>query len=54
MIARAWMDESYRAELAAQGIEVPARPDDLADDQLDLITVKDREYNNTAPQSCSC
>ncbi len=37
MIARAWLDEGYRASLLAEGIEVPVRPDDLADDQLDLL-----------------
>lgn len=50
MIARAWMDDGYRADLAAQGIEVPARPDDLTDDQLDLISMKDGEYKNPPPQ----
>lgn len=54
MIARAWMDDAYRAHLTAQGIEVPPRPEDLADDQLDLIAIKDAEYDNPAPQTCCC
>ena len=54
MIARAWLDDTYRAELASQGIEIPARPDDLADGQLDSIAVKDSEYNSPPPQTCSC
>jgi hypothetical protein len=33
MIARAWMDDVYRAELMASGMDVPPRPDDLVDDQ---------------------
>lgn len=37
MIARAWLDESYRAELVAQGVDVPARPDDLEDTELDAL-----------------
>jgi hypothetical protein len=37
MIAKAWMDESYRNVLAAQGLEVPPRPEDLDDEQLDLL-----------------
>ncbi|MFT3764353.1 MAG: hypothetical protein QM820_02340 [Minicystis sp.] len=36
-IARAWTDEGYRAELTAQGIDVPARPDDLEDAELDAL-----------------
>jgi hypothetical protein len=35
MIAKAWLDDGYRAALLAQGIEVPPRPDDLADEELD-------------------
>ena len=35
MIAKAWMDDSYRASLAAQGFEVPPRPNDLADEELE-------------------
>ena len=38
MIAKAWLDEGYRAELIAQGIDVPARPDDLEDAELDALT----------------
>ena len=34
MIAKAWLDDTYRASLIAQGIEVPPRPTDLADDEL--------------------
>lgn len=37
MIARAWLDDCYRAELAAQGVDVPARPDDLEDAELDAL-----------------
>lgn len=54
MIARAWMDDSYRADLLARGIEVPPRPDDLADEQLDLLAVRDSEYDSPAPQTCCC
>ena len=35
MIAKAWLDDGYRTSLLAQGIEVPARPDDIADEELD-------------------
>ena len=35
MIAKAWLDDSYRASLLAQGIKVPARPNDIADEELD-------------------
>lgn len=35
MIARAWLDDNYRAELAAKGIEVPARPNELDNEELD-------------------
>ena len=51
MIARAWMDDSYRATLVAQGIDVPPRPEDLADDQLDILA-DGREYDKPAPQCC--
>jgi hypothetical protein len=54
MIARAWLDDSYRAALVAQGLEVPPRPEDLADDQLNVLTADGREYDNPAPQSCCC
>ena len=35
MLAKAWLDDSYRASLIAQGVEVPPRPDDLKDEELD-------------------
>ena len=37
MIARAWLDDSFRASLTAQGIDVPPRPEDLGDEQLDVL-----------------
>jgi hypothetical protein len=37
MIAKAWLDDSYRASLLALGIEVPPRPSDLADEELDTL-----------------
>jgi hypothetical protein len=43
MIARAWLDESFRTSLIAQGIDVPSRADDLSDDELG-IPGEDREY----------
>jgi hypothetical protein len=54
MIARAWMDEAYRAELVANGIEVPPRPTDLIDDQLDVLANRqDGELLNSA-MPCTC
>jgi len=53
MIARAWLDDGYRASLTAQGIDVPARPDDLSDVQLDGL-VSAGEHDNPAPQCCCC
>lgn len=38
MIARAWLDDTYRTSLIAQGMDVPPRPQDLVDDQLDLLS----------------
>jgi hypothetical protein len=35
MIAKAWLDDGYRAMLITQGIDVPPRPNDLADEELD-------------------
>jgi hypothetical protein len=35
MIAKAWLDDGYRATLIAQGLDVPPRPNDLADEELD-------------------
>jgi hypothetical protein len=40
MIARAWLDDSFRAALIAQGIEVPPRPTDLADEELDTSATR--------------
>ncbi|APR78047.1 Hypothetical protein A7982_03394 [Minicystis rosea] len=37
MIAKAWLDEGYRASLVEKGIDVPARPDDLEDAELDAL-----------------
>jgi hypothetical protein len=51
MIARAWLDDGYRASLTAQGINVPERPDDLSDDQLDVL-VSAPEHDIPAPQCC--
>jgi hypothetical protein len=52
MIARAWLDDGFRASLAAQGIDVPPRPDDLGDDQLDVLAGV-REHEAPAP-ACTC
>lgn len=56
MIARAWMDDAYRSQLLAQGLEVPPRPEDLADEQLDLLAIQDRDGDGAvpAPQTCCC
>jgi hypothetical protein len=53
MIAKAWMDEAYHAELTARGLEVPPRPGDLGDDQLDLLTL-DREIGKANTDTCIC
>ena len=52
MIARAWLDDGYRAALAAQGIEVPPRPSDLADDQLNMLGANDEEQ--VSGSACVC
>ena len=52
MIARAWLDDGYRAALAAQGLEVPPRPSDLADDQLDRLAADDQEQ--VSGSACIC
>ena len=52
MIARAWLDDGYRAALAAQGVEVPPRPSDLADDQLDRLEADDQEQ--VSGSACIC
>lgn len=55
MIARAWLDDGYRASLTAQGIDVPARPDDLSDVQLDvLVSAGEQDTSAPAPQCCCC
>jgi hypothetical protein len=33
---------------------VPPRPDDLGDEQLDLVALKDREHNNPPPETICC
>ena len=58
MIAKAWMDESYRLKLAAQGLDVPPKPDDLEDEQLDLLNqdllAPDQETGKNAAHGQSC
>lgn len=54
MIARAWLDEGYRASLLAQGIDVPVRPDDLADDQLDVLADPAGEHMVASPPCVCC
>ncbi|MCC6559176.1 MAG: hypothetical protein IT372_40135 [Polyangiaceae bacterium] len=51
MIARAWLDEGYRASLVAQGIDVPSRPDDLIDDRLDVLADPAGEHFEAAVPS---
>lgn len=53
MIAKAWMDEAYHAELTARGLEVPAKPEDLGEDQLDLLR-DDREIPKVAADCILC
>jgi hypothetical protein len=53
MIAKAWMNDAYYAELTAKGFKVPPRPEDLADDQLDLLT-QDQEIRKAATDCCVC
>ncbi|XXY17196.1 hypothetical protein WME88_54085 [Sorangium sp. So ce216] len=48
MIAKAWMDETFRATLSAEGIQVPPRPEDLEDCQIDG---GDRERHDYTPAS---
>jgi len=54
MIAKAWLDDSYRAVLIAQGIEVPARPNDLADEELDTSARRYDELPETVFMSIMC
>lgn len=53
MIAKAWMDETYHAQLISQGLKVPARPDDLGEDHLDLLT-GDNEVTEVALDTPIC
>jgi hypothetical protein len=53
MIAKAWMDDSYHSELIAQGLNVPPRPNDLDEDQLDLLT-QDQEIVKSAQICIGC
>ena len=55
MIARAWLDDKYHAELTAKGIAVPARPDTFVDEELDTLAnaSRDRSYA-IAATSGSC
>jgi hypothetical protein len=55
MIAKAWMDETYRASLLAQGIDVPPRPEDLADHRIDDLARTDgEEHRSSISASCFC
>jgi hypothetical protein len=54
IIARAWLDEDFRASLAAKGIDVPDRPADLSDDQLDILSDVRELLTPAAPSSCCC
>jgi hypothetical protein len=51
MIAKAWMDDEYRAALTAQGFDVPLRPSDLFDDQLNIVA-EDGDNHPPPPQTC--
>jgi hypothetical protein len=53
MIAKAWMDDAYHAELIGRGLKVPPKPDDLGEDQLDLLTM-DREIGKANPDTTFC
>jgi hypothetical protein len=53
MIARAWLDESYRTALLAQGIEVPPPPSDLADVELVTSAMRDGEGRESALMSAT-
>ena len=52
MIAKAWLDESYRTALLAQGIDVPPRPRDLADEELVTSARPDAEASESVLISC--
>lgn len=59
MIAKAWIDDSYRASLVAQGIEVPPRPNDLADEELETSAysgdlVGPMVMSATSGTTCNC
>lgn len=59
MIARAWLDDDYRASLSAQGVVIPPRPTDLSDHELDTCaTAGDRPeavfMSQTASMPCTC
>jgi hypothetical protein len=54
MIAKAWLDEGYRAVLLAEGIEVPPRPNDLADEELDTSGQVFDERPERAEMSVIC
>jgi hypothetical protein len=53
MIAKAWLDEPYRASLAAQGIVVPPRPD-LSDSELDTSVPTRERPEAVAMSTCAC
>ena len=53
MIAKAWLNDEYRAELMAQGVQVPPRPEDLSDDELDPLN-EDGENVRFTAQCCTC
>lgn len=56
MIAKAWLDDSYRMELLARGIEVPPPPNDLADEELVTSAMRDGDdpvfMSMCAPCNC--
>ena len=37
IIARAWLDAGYRAELQGQGVDVPPCPDDLQAEDIEHL-----------------
>jgi hypothetical protein len=54
MIAKAWLDDTYRAVLLAQGVEVPARPDDLTDDEIGLSADPQKGEQVSMSVPCNC
>ena len=44
MIAKAWLDKKLHAALRSQGVDVPPRPDDLTDEQIERVAYQGEEY----------